>query len=280
MDLDLAHTFLAIVRSGSFIAAAEQLHVTQTTVSARVRNLEQLLKCRLFVRTRQGALLTDDGQHFVHYATQLLQTWEASRRSLPLPEGSNERITLGAEISLWNPLLVDWLSQLRRTYPRLAIRAEVGEQEQLHVKLQQNLIDVILVHQAQYRPGLKVVQMLEEKLILVRSAQQAEPYIFVDWGSDFRRQHDGALPQHARSHIELDLGPMALQTILQSGGSGYFRTRVVQPYLQSGELLRVDNAPEFTYPVFMVHSQDANALVLHAVSSLRHSLLRDKAWAV
>lgn len=280
MDLDLAHTFLAIVRSGSFMAAAEHLHVTQTTVSARVRNLEELLACRLFVRTRQGAILTDDGQHFVHYAMQLVQTWEASRHSLPLPEGTNERITLGAEISLWNPLLVDWLDQLRKAYPRLAIRAEVGEQDHLHTRLQQNLIDVLLVHQPQYRPGVKVAQVLEEKLILVQSAQQAEPYIFVDWGGDFRRQHDSALPQHARSNIELNFGPMALQVILQSGGSGYFRTRVVQPYLANGELQRVENAPEFTYPVFMAHSSDANALVLHAVGSLRNTLSRDKAWQV
>lgn len=39
MDIELARTFLEIVRSGSFMAAAERLHVTQTTVTARVHNL-------------------------------------------------------------------------------------------------------------------------------------------------------------------------------------------------------------------------------------------------
>ena len=58
MDIELARTFLAIVRCGSFIAAAEQLCVTQTTVTARVKNLEAQLNCPLFVRNRAGARLT------------------------------------------------------------------------------------------------------------------------------------------------------------------------------------------------------------------------------
>jgi len=43
MDIELARTFLEIVSTGSFIKAADRLHVAQTTVSARVRLLEQQL---------------------------------------------------------------------------------------------------------------------------------------------------------------------------------------------------------------------------------------------
>lgn len=280
MDIELARTFLEIIRSGSFMAASEQLHVTQTTITARVRNLESLLNCQLFIRGRQGVKLTDNGQHFVHYATQMVQTWEASLRSLPLPDGAHERLTLGAEISLWNPLLLDWLNQMRKTYPDLAIRAQVGEAEQLHSQLQQNLVDVILIHQPQYRAEWQVEQILEEKLILVASKAEPDPYIFIDWGTDFRQQHNTALPQYARSHLEVDLGPLALQAILQTGGRGYFRTRVVQPYLESGELEEVAGAPQFTYPVFVAHSRDHNALLLHALSTLRRTLDGHKPWRV
>ena len=43
MDVDRARTFLEIVHSGSFLKAADRLHVTQTTVSARIRTLEEEL---------------------------------------------------------------------------------------------------------------------------------------------------------------------------------------------------------------------------------------------
>jgi len=79
MDIDLARTFIDIVRTGSFIATAERLHITQTTVTARVHNLEAQLGCRLFVRNRAGARLTEQGERFMRYASQLVQTWDAAR---------------------------------------------------------------------------------------------------------------------------------------------------------------------------------------------------------
>ena len=119
MDIDLARTFLEIIRSGSFIATAERLHITQTAVTARVHNLEEQLGCRLFVRNRAGARLTDDGQRFVAYATQLVQTWEAARRDLPLSQSGDKLLTLGSEVSLCNPLMLAWAQRLRQGWPAM-----------------------------------------------------------------------------------------------------------------------------------------------------------------
>ena len=59
VDIDRARTFLEIVHTGSFLKAAERLHVTQTTVSARVRMLEEELGRRLFIRNRNGATVSN-----------------------------------------------------------------------------------------------------------------------------------------------------------------------------------------------------------------------------
>lgn len=56
MDVTLERTFLEIVGSGSFLRAAERLHVTQTAVSARVKSLEELLGRQLFVRDRKSVV--------------------------------------------------------------------------------------------------------------------------------------------------------------------------------------------------------------------------------
>src|SRR5437868_7060920 len=76
MDLTLAQTFLEIVQTRSFLRAAEQLHVTPTSVSARVRTLEELLGRALFVRNKSGATLTAAGEQFLPHATSLVQVWE------------------------------------------------------------------------------------------------------------------------------------------------------------------------------------------------------------
>ncbi len=265
MDIELARTFLEIVRSGSFMSAAERLHITQTTVTARIHNLEGLLGCRLFIRNRSGASLTDNGRHFVSHANQLVQTWEASRRELPLPEGTGELVSIGCETSLWDPLLSRWLSRLAQDYPALAVRVEVGERDALQKKLQVGVINAILVHQPEYWPDIQVEQLLEEKLIMVCSSHGETPYVYVNWGETFRRQHDAALPQYTRASVNMNLGPLALQYLLDNGGSGYFRTRVVQRHLDNGALKRVPDSPEFSYPIYLMYQPQPELQTLQQV---------------
>ena len=279
MDIELARTFLEIVRTGSFMAAAERLHITQTTVTARMQNLEGQLGCRLFVRNRSGASLTENGERFSGHASQLVQTWEAAKRELPMPEGAGSVLTLGAEISLWNPLLLTWVSAIKDAKPKLAVRAEVGEPRSLHERLEQGVLDAALVHQPDYWPGMQVTQLLEEKLILVRTPQTDTPYIYVDWGSHFRQQHDASLPEKARPSLAMDLGPLAIQYLLAKGGRGYFRTRVAQPWLEDGSLERVANAPEFSYPIFLVHARAKQSPELLKACDVLQEALRSTQWS-
>ena len=279
MDIELARTFLVIVRCGSFIAAAEQLCVTQTTVTARVKNLEAQLNCALFIRNRAGASLTAHGEHFVHYAHQLLHTWEAARSALPFPEHLQVQVRLAAETSLWNPLLKDWFMQLSAQRNAYAVHASVYDINTLRKKLESAELDAVLMHQPHYWPGLQVEQLLEEKLVQVQSVQQPDPYIYVDWGALFRQQHDAVLPEHAHSTLRCNLGPLALQTILQEGGRGYFRTRVVDPHIADGRLQRVPNAPEFSWPVYIVYAEgQASKALQHALSVLQNLMREDVDW--
>lgn len=280
MDITLARTFLEIIRSGSFIAAAERMYVTQTTVTARIRNLEELLKCRLFVRNRSGAKLTDNGERFVSHARQLVQTWEAAQRDLPLPEGAVNLITIGGEISLWNPLFLNWLTYLQRDMPSMAIRAEVGETQTLHKKLEDGLMDAAVVHQPDYWSGMQVEELLEEKLVLVRSTKNPEPYIYIDWGEYFRQQHDSAIAEYSKAGITMNLGPLALYYLVENGGSGYFRSRVVQRYIDDGSLELVPRSPEFSYPIYLIYPRNKyNELMAQVLDLLREASRADFDWS-
>lgn len=280
MDIELARTFLEIARSGSFIAAAERLHVTQTAITARVQNLESQLDCRLFVRNRAGARLTANGEAFVSYATQLVQTWEAARRDLPLPEGLSNVLHVGGEVSLCNPLLLNWVRQLRVRLPGHAIRTQVGEACHLLEQVELGVLDAALVYRPAYQAGLQVEELLEEKLVMIRSVANPEPYVYIDWGEDFRRQHDAALPERARAALSFNLGPLALQYILDSGGAGYFRSRVVQRYLELGILERVPKVPEFSYPTYLVYSRERDSAALQqAFAVLREVIRSDHDWS-
>lgn len=276
MDIDLARTFLEIVRFGSLAAAAETLHVTQTAITARVQKLESHLNCTLFIRNRTGARLTPDGEAFVVFASQLVQTWETARRDLPLPTGYLNILHIGAEMSLCNPLLLRWVSEIRTQIPDFALRAEVNEGTGLLSAIEQGALDAALVFQPAYLPGLQVEQLLEEKLVMIRVAGRPDPYVYIDWGAEFRQQHDKALPEHARPALAFNLGPFALQYILDNGGSAYFRTRVVQSYLDSGVLERVPLAPEFSFPTYLVYSRDNHSVALQQAIGLLREIVKEK----
>lgn len=280
MDIELARTFLHIVRHGSFIAAAERLHVTQTAITARVKNLESLLGCTLFIRNRTGARLTANGDAFVPHANHIVQTWDAAKRDLPLPDGYRNVLHIGAEISLCNPLLLSWVHTLREQLPTHAIRADVGDGQSLLEQLELGTLDAALVFQPTYAPGLQIERLLEEKLIQIRSRLVPEPYVYIDWGPGFRRQHDAALPGQAKAAMSFNHGPLALQYILEHGGSGYFRSRVVQSYLDSGALELVAQAPEFSYPIYLAYSRERDQGALQqAFDSLRAIIALDNDWS-
>lgn len=125
MDLALARTFLAIAEVGNFVKAADQLYVAQSTVSARVKQLEALLGQQLFLRSKAGATLTAAGVKFRPFAEKMLQIWEQAQHEAGLPENFRAMLVIGVEFTLWQRLLVHWLPWMRNALPEVAIRAEV-----------------------------------------------------------------------------------------------------------------------------------------------------------
>lgn len=252
MDYIAAKTFLSICGTGTFGASAVELNVTQTTVTARIKSLENELNCALFIRNKSGAKLTKDGEHFKSYATQIIQTWHAAKRDLPLPLVSKDSLAIGFDLTLWNPIAAKWLVQINNNNPELALNLEVGDSKQLCEKVRSGGLDAALVHQPEYSSRIIVEHLLDEKLVRVQANNNSEPYMYIDWGDEYRRLHDNALPELARSNISISLGPVALQVMLKSGGSGYFRTHVINRYLEQGLIELTPNSPQFSYPVYLI----------------------------
>ena len=275
MDVTLARTFVEIVAAGTFMHAAQRLHVTQTAVSARVRALENALGQQLFVRSRAGASLTPAGRRFLRHARTLVQVWEQARHQVSVPAGTRAVVTLGCEVSLWDPMLIDWLLWLRRTAPHLALRTEVAMPGTLLDAVGNGSIDIAVVYAPQRRPGLKIELLMEEKLVLVTTSRtrsrQAPGYVYVDWGRDFASQHHLAFPEFSNAPVSVGLGPLGREYLLEAGGSGYFRLGVVRRLLKTGRLRLVPDAPVFLYPAYAVYLESADAkIVVPALAGLRH----------
>jgi len=182
-------------------------------------------------------------------------------------------------MSVCYPLMLKWTTRLKKDIPSYAIRIEVAEGTALQKKLETGLLDAALVYNAEYWPDVQVEHLMDETLIQVASANGVEPYVWVDWGLEFREQHNKALPDKATRTLSFNLGPLALQYLLQCSGTGYFRARVVQSYLDSGALKRVTDAPEFSYPIYLVYPRDnASPILRQAIEILRTVVGEQSDW--
>jgi DNA-binding transcriptional LysR family regulator len=280
MDIELAKTFMEIVSTGSFIRAAERLNVGQTTVSARIRTLEEQLGRPLFVRNKAGASLTSAGEQFLRYAPTFVQLWQRARQQVAVPPGHRAVLTVGSEMSLWHPLLLDWVLWMRHSVRDLALRVHIDVPQDLIDQVASGLVDVAIMYAPQHRPGLKIDLLMEEKLVLVTTDPEGRlpddrDYVHIDWGPDFLLHHAISFPEPAPGFF-VNLGPFALNYVLEAGGSGYFRMRMARPHLASGRLHIVPGMPQFSYPVYAVYSANADETVLgpamaglHAISAER-----------
>ena len=85
MNLSTLQTFLAIVETGSLVRASERIHVTQSTVTTRLKALEEELGQTLFHRQKSGARLTAAGARFKRYAEAMTDLWRQARQETSLP---------------------------------------------------------------------------------------------------------------------------------------------------------------------------------------------------
>ncbi len=263
MDISVARTFLEVVKTGSFVAAAANLNLTQTAVSARIRVLEDQLDRPVFIRNKAGAKLTPAGEQFLRFATTMVQVWDRARQAVALPPGRESVVTIGAELSLWNPLLRHWLLWMRRECPEIAVSTQIDSSERLMERVQDGSLDVAILYAAPRRPGVIAELLFEEKLVLVRTTPTNQPlspedHIRIDWGEDFAASYQAAFPDQPNPVVSISYGPLALEYILATGGSGYFRQGFIRSYLEEGRLALVPDSPEFSYSAYVVHSTKAD----------------------
>jgi DNA-binding transcriptional LysR family regulator len=265
MDIDLVRTFLEIVSTHSFIRAAERLNVSQTTVSARVKTLEERLGRPLFIRNKSGASLTPAGEQFLRYAPTFVQLWERARHQVAVPSGHRAVLAIGGELALWHPLMLDWLLWMRENASDIALRVQVGLPEGLVSQVAEGVLDIAVMYAPQHRPGLKVEKLLEETLVLVTTDPEMQSlsspdYVYVDWGPNFAFHHGLSFPDVSNPGLFVGLGPLALNYIVKAGGSGYFRMGAAKPFLDAGRLHLVKGAPSFSYPIYAIFSAEAEPL--------------------
>jgi LysR family transcriptional regulator, flagellar master operon regulator len=262
MNLEELRTFLAIVETGSLVAASRRLYVTQSTVTARMNALEEELGQKLLHRVKSGAELTSPGFQFKRYAEVMVQLWRQACHEIALPEGFSGVSNVGLEFDLWHDLGQRFLQHIKTHCPGIAVALWPGTQVEVDRWLRTGLIDLAFCFTPQASEKFASRVLLVDEIVLLTttgktassaSAVTGPGYVFVDHGEEFRRQHAEAFPVKATG-ITIASSEWAIDHLQKNGGSGYLPRRHVREQLAFEQWTIVEDAPVFGRRVYVVEA--------------------------
>lgn len=260
MDISLARTFLTVAETGSFIDAARRMNVTQSTVSARIKSLEDLLGRPLFDRSHNGAVITPAGEQFRKHALALVRVWQHARLEVGISSQHRDHLAVGAPQSFWDGFLVKWVGSLRKAMADIAVSGTAASASYLTQRLVEGTLDLAILYRPAQPPGLIIEHLFDDEMVLVTSMPEGArmrnaDYVFIDWGSDFQQDHAAAFPDLATSGLHLDIGPAGVDYLVAHETTGYVPLRLVRAGSARRKLRLVKRARRFVYPVYMVYPE-------------------------
>ncbi len=167
MELNQIETFLYVAELGSFSRAAEQLGLTQPTLSARIQVLERELGQRLFERLGRGVRLTEAGRAFQPYAERSLMMIREGREALDASHNpSRGKLRIGTARVIGAYVLPDILANFRAEYPGVELSILTGRSHEV--------LQMVLTEEAQIglgrsliHPEVESVYLYEEEIVFV-----------------------------------------------------------------------------------------------------------------
>ena len=150
MEIRVLRYFLAIAREKSITAAAEQLHITQPTLSRQIRDLEDELGQKLFVRSSHSMKLTQEGFIFRQRAEEIVSMVDKTAAEfLSMEQSVAGDIYIGGGETLAISLIAELIAELREEYPDIRYHLYSGNEADVTERLDRGLLDFgILVQPA------------------------------------------------------------------------------------------------------------------------------------
>lgn len=263
MDTTLLKTFVEVNRVHNFSKAAENLCVTPGAVSARIRQLEEIVGVALFVRQHRRVTLTPAGERLLRHARGILSAWDRAHEDVALGGQQRKHLVVAGVAAFWDIFLQDWLNSIYAGTPSIALRVEASTAKRVAQKLQRGLIHLGFLAEPPQLQHLVLREVQSVPLIMVSTQAGtgpeealAEGYVLVDWGVAFNSVHSQHFPQRPPAAARVNSGRIARDLIEACGGSAYLAAPLVSGALAAGRLHRVEGAPEIPLKAYAAYSVD------------------------
>ncbi|MFE9400882.1 transcriptional regulator CynR [Streptomyces sp. NPDC006530] len=162
---------LAVAEQGSFTRAAEELRVSQPTLSQQVKQLERTVGVQLLDRTGRSVRLTDAGEAYAHYARRALRDLAAAERAvLDIADLSRGTLRLAVTPTFTAYLVGPLMAELHTRHPGIALDVRELAQDRIEAALLADEFDLGVAFARPHLPGIHATPLYTETLALVAAA--------------------------------------------------------------------------------------------------------------
>lgn len=174
LNLDQLRSFVLVIETGSFSAAADRLGISQPAVSLQVRQLERRLSVRLIERVGKRAKATPAGMELLRHAQHIGSAVENAVDALAdHASGVTGRVRLGTGATACLHFLPAVLRTLREQFPALSVVVSTGNTEDQARKVEENSLDLALVTLPAAGRALAAMPVLEDEFLAIGRADVA-----------------------------------------------------------------------------------------------------------
>lgn len=271
MSLRALRTLLAIAQHGSFVRAADAVHLTQSAVSLHVRSLEEDFNALLFDRSRRLPVLTDAGHIAVERAREILALYDGISSEIGGDSELRGRLRIGAIQTALAGVLPLALSALRAQHPHLRITVASGMSAELATRVEAGELDVaITTEPVKPHPyGLASTVLYEEGFWIIAPVSLAhedlqlllksQPFIRFDrraWAGRTIERELRTMRMRVQTSMELDSQDAIIQMV--SSGLGVSIIPLAQQQVESLTTLAFEpfGTPQKTRGVVLLERED------------------------
>ncbi|TRM11958.1 LysR family transcriptional regulator [Lentibacillus cibarius] len=168
MNIDHLKVFHVLAKNNSFSNTSKVLHISQSSVSKQIRQLEEELYTKLFDRTTKKVQLTSEGEILLESAERIFKEINRVKNKLAsLSETVHGDLVIGASLTLGEHILPYVLGEYQKQYPNVHIDMKVDNSEHIIERLRSKQVDLAFIQSSSYYPEFTQQLFLEDELVII-----------------------------------------------------------------------------------------------------------------
>lgn len=262
INLELYKIFYNVAKNKNISKTANELLITQPSISKAIKNLEEQLGCQLFIRSKYGVTLTEEGKIFydqIKTAMEIIDNAELKIKEIINIESGV--LNIGISHTLTQKYLMQYIKIFHEKYPKIKINIITGPTQTLFSKARNGLVDFIILNLPYVIPqdfNTEILTEIQDTFVATNKFIELKnkkikleelnnyPLILISKGSNTRYFLDNfAGENNVILNPEMELASYSLVNEFTNMGLGigYLTKEFIKEELETNKLFEIKTTP-------------------------------------